>query len=204
MPLRPLRPARFALLLAAAACAPRIAPPEAPIVDPGVRTDTLVLATPGTAAPADEDGDTIPPQPDWARQPVPRFEDHPATESFSGTPAPVDLRSQPWAREYRTALRTGAAEGPNFAGAYTLVLWGCGTQCQSWAVVDARTGRVYGNPFDAELLVDFRRDSRLVVVNPVRPDELPWPGRPRPAYFAWDGREMVRVQLPPPSPPPAP
>jgi hypothetical protein len=204
MPLRPVRPVRLALLLAVAACTPRVAPPEAPIVDPGVRTDTLVLAAPGTAVLAQEEGDTIPPQPDWARQPVPRFEDYPATESFAGTPAPVDLRSQPWARMYRSALRSDAAAGPNFAGAYTIARWGCGTQCLDWAVVDARTGRVHGNPFDSEGSLEFRRDSRLVVLNALQPGELPWPGRTRPAYFVWDGREMVRVQLPPPPPPPPP
>jgi hypothetical protein len=193
------RTLRLGLLLAAAGCAPRTLAPPAPAAGIVVATDSAVLAAPDTGL-LDE-GDTIPPQPDWARQPVPRFEDFPATESFSGTPAPVDLSSQPWAREFRTVLRGGAAAGPDFAGAYTVVLWGCGTQCQNWAVVDARTGRVHGHPFDAELLVDFRRDSRLVVVNPVAADELPWPGRPRPAYFVWDGREMVRVPLPPPAPP---
>jgi hypothetical protein len=190
----PLRRVCLGLLLAAGACAPRVAPPEAPIVDPGVRTDTLALA--GGAAPAADD--TLPPRPGWARVPAPRWEDFPATERFAGTPAPADLGSRPWAREFRTVLRAGAAAGPNFAGAYTIVLWGCGTQCQRWAVVDARTGRVHGHPFDAELGVDFRRDSRLVAVNPLRPDETPSPWRPAPAYFAWDGREMVRVPLPPP------
>jgi hypothetical protein len=37
-----------------------------------------------------------------------------------------------------------------------------------------------------------------VVVNPPRADEAPAPWRPPPAYFAWNGREMVRVPLPPP------
>lgn len=191
----PHRRACLGLLLAAAACAPRAAPPETPAAGTVAATDSAVL-TPADVV-RSEPGDTLPPLPDWARAPAPRFEDFPATESFSGTPAPVDLRSRPWAREFRTVLRAGAAEGPNFAGAYTLVLWGCGTQCQRWAVVDARTGRVHGHPFDAELLVEFRRDSRLVVVNPPRLDETPTPWRPPPAYFAWDGREMVRV--PPPA-----
>ncbi len=192
----PLRRVGLSLLLAAGACAPRAALPEAPVVDPGVWTDTALAVE---AAPVAAD-DTLPPQPEWARVPAPRWEDFPATASFRGAPAPVELRSQPWARGFRTVLRAGAAEGPNFAGAYTVVVWGCGTQCQRWAVVDARTGRVHGSPFDAELGVDFRRDSRLVAVNPLRPDEIPSPWRPAPAYFAWDGGEMVRVPLPPPAP----
>lgn len=166
----------------AAGCAPRAQTPAPPVEEP-------VVSEAPTAPVA-----AVPPE----RPALPRFEDFPATESFAGTPARVDLASQPWASLYRTMLREGAAEGPNFAGAYTLVSWGCGTQCQQWAVVDARTGRVHGFPFDSGLGVDFRPDSRLVVVNPLEPGEDPWPGRPPPAYFAWDGRQMVRIPTPPP------
>jgi hypothetical protein len=72
------------------------------------------------------------------------------------------------ARRFRTALRDGVAAGPNFAGHLTVVTWGCGTQCRSDAIVDARTERVY-----ADSALDFgchdpgyRRASRLVVQRP--------------------------------------
>ena len=46
------------------------------------------------------------------------------------------------ARRLRTMLRIGAASGPNFAGHYTPVTWGCGVACQEFAIVDAKSGRV--------------------------------------------------------------
>jgi hypothetical protein len=46
------------------------------------------------------------------------------------------------ARKYRTVLRLAIAEGPNFAGYYRLVHWGCGTSCAMFAVVNLKTGRV--------------------------------------------------------------
>ena len=43
---------------------------------------------------------------------------------------------------FRTVLRNGMKWGPNFAGHYAVVVWGCGTSCSSFAVVNLRTGQV--------------------------------------------------------------
>jgi hypothetical protein len=78
--------------------------------------------------------------------------DIPKFEAFSTPVVPnlkaaqVDLKSHPRATRYRTKLREGAAEGPNFAGHFTVVGLGCGTSCIQWAVVDARTGAIYFPP----------------------------------------------------------
>src|ERR1035438_1603912 len=44
-------------------------------------------------------------------------------------------------------MREGAAMGPNFAGHYTIVTWGCGSSCVSAVVVNANTGAVHRLPF---------------------------------------------------------
>jgi len=54
----------------------------------------------------------------------------------------LDLASNPVARKYRTVLRLEIAKGPNYAGHYRLVYWGCGTSCANFAVVNLKTGRV--------------------------------------------------------------
>ncbi len=77
-----------------------------------------------------------------------------------------------FARLFRTAMKDGAAKGPNFAGRFTIVEFGCGTSCVNWAVVDAKTGRVFDPPPTAPLSImytsgvglEFRRDSRLLVL----------------------------------------
>jgi len=86
----------------------------------------------------------------WAQRTTvsfPKFEDYPVTEVFRGAPAPPKLL-RPGDRAFRTKIREGAANGPNFAGSYTIASWGCGSSCVSIAVVDARTGDVYSGPFD--------------------------------------------------------
>src|ERR1041385_7384281 len=93
----------------------------------------------------------------------PRFEAYPVRGKFHGTTAKVNLRSHPKARMFRTMLRLGAKDGPNFAGYYTVVTWGCGSDCMQVAVVDCRNGRVYFAPFTVSpgIRADYRLDSRL-------------------------------------------
>src|SRR6267378_636731 len=61
-----------------------------------------------------------------ATGPVLRFDDYSVTEEFRSVPAPVLLRSARYGRTFRTRLREGARSGPNFAGTFSIVIWGCG------------------------------------------------------------------------------
>ena len=124
----------------------------------------------------------------------PRFEDYPAIEKFDGVAKPPVL-SLPVDRLYRTRLRRGVTNGdgllgvseakspprPNFAGAYFAISWGCGSDaCAALAVVDARTGRVFGPPPDGDASasnfvttpittgcpgIELRRNSRMIIVD---------------------------------------
>ena len=82
---------------------------------------------------------------DW--QHAPRSRDYPANKIYRGKPAPVLLES-PKAKLYRTVLRKGAKGGPNFAGHYTVIAWGCGLDSFELAVVGAMTGKVWFPPFE--------------------------------------------------------
>jgi hypothetical protein len=71
------------------------------------------------------------------------FEDYP-TAVWRGRVTPLDLRSHPLARHYKTRIREQLREeGVNFAGHYTLAAVGCGTGCSISAIVDARGGKAY-------------------------------------------------------------
>ncbi|MGD1095259.1 MAG: hypothetical protein ABSB35_25115 [Bryobacteraceae bacterium] len=121
---------------------------------------------------------------------APRFEDYPVNEIFNGAPAaPVVL--SPEERRYRTVIRQGVTKGwgvegpdgkerpgPNFAGHYFIITWGCGSPCLMAAVVDARNGGVYPPPFhhgrayfqvpwadSSTPPLDYRLDSRLLIAN---------------------------------------
>ena len=146
---------------------------------------------------------------------APRFESFQVVVKPIEAPAPVDLASNRSAREFRTVLKDGAAKGPNFAGHFTIVGWGCGTSCLQWAIVDATTGRVFFSkeaPVVSAVHVDvekhasqpglnadlialrFRRDSSLVaVLGAPNEDEK----REGIAYYRWTGKRLERLSFAP-------
>jgi hypothetical protein len=69
------------------------------------------------------------------------FDKYPA-EVFHGKPTVPHLETAR-ARDFSTVILKGAKRGPNFAGHYAIVSWGCGTSCGSYVIVDSRSGRVY-------------------------------------------------------------
>jgi hypothetical protein len=122
----------------------------------------------------------------------PRFEDYEVNETFTGPPvAPQIVTLEE--RQYRTKIREGVDKGygiegsdgkerpgPNFAGPYFVITWGCGSPCLMAAIVDAKTGRVYPPPFHhgpghsyfqvpwafpATPPLNYRLDSRLLIAN---------------------------------------
>ena len=103
------------------------------------------------------------------------FSRWPASESYTGPPAAVFIGADPQAKHFRIRLTEGAKHGPNFAGIYTVVEWGCGTNCQQVAVVDARTGRLC-DWLTTELGSNYQIDSMLFIKNPDREEcsSLDW------------------------------
>ncbi len=110
---------------------------------------------------------------------LPRFQDYAVRENYKGKVASVKLTSSS-ARMFRTMLRQNAKEGVNFAGHYILATWGCGSDCHSFAIIDAKTGTVYFSPlisfvggqlFQEEDRLQFRKNSRLLVVAGAKDDE---------------------------------
>ena len=154
------------------------------------RDDTLMRA------------DSTPPKSAPAQPPAPRdtidFEDYPASDSSAVIrPAAVRLETAPYGQMYRTKLREGAARGPNFAGRYTAVTWGCGTSCQILAVVDARTGQLSRETLLLAQGARFYRSSTLLLADHAdttvqRPAE-PCSSCGTPAYYRWTGERFQPV-----------
>ena len=129
----------------------------------------------------------------------PRLQDYPVTDIFRGRPADPVLSTKD-ARMFRTQLRRQAALGPNFAGHYTLALWGCGAGCANGAVIDARSGHVWFVPFSFE---DVWEDGYIVCSHgsdfEIASDLLIVQGRVNPGgtsgrhYFRWRNGRFTLV-----------
>ena len=129
---------------------------------------------------------------------LPNFEDYHVGEPYKGKPAIVDLRSDPDARRFRTRLRQAAAKGPNFAGHYVVVMWGCGTSCQSLTIVDSRTGKVHSPLDPTSEGACFRIDSALLITDPIDQEtfdryEGKLPDWLKTRYWKWDGNKMIEL-----------
>jgi hypothetical protein len=122
---------------------------------------------------------------------------------MTGKPTAVNLNSHSGARKFRTALRLGASEGPNFAGHFTIVTWGCGTDCVQHALVDAKTDTVFFPPEIATIFTfwggpespgvqetQFRVDSALLILAGSTPTHSDL-GL---TYLRWTGTRFVEVE----------
>ncbi|HEV1284808.1 MAG TPA: hypothetical protein VNU44_05835 [Bryobacteraceae bacterium] len=134
-------------------------------------------------------------QPNEKKSAVPRFEDFKVS-----TPLPQRERAAFVARpelepdaEFNRSLQDAAKEGPDFAGQYTVVRWGCGSNCAVLAVVNARTGKIYRFPFIAaggvyippDHVISYRLNSSLLIITGTIDDEHC--GK---YYYNWNGARL--------------
>jgi hypothetical protein len=132
-----------------------------------------------------------------AEQP-PSFSDHPAAARFTGRNAAPVLNTVE-ARRFRRMIRDGARQKPNFDGHYIVTTWGCGSDCEMGAIIDAVSGKVValpvvaGSPQDAKwdsTHFDYRLDSRLLVMHGMIGEEPPMGAH----YFTFDGGKLTHIK----------
>jgi hypothetical protein len=130
----------------------------------------------------------------------PQFADFAVASVYHGRKA-APVLSTATARSHATAIRRGVASGPNFAGRYTVVTWGCGTHCQRFALVDARTGRTTVSPIHLVRGAEFRENSTLFIANPADEATRQHCGSsassPCPTFLMLRGGRLVPLDTPP-------
>ena len=86
--------------------------------------------------------------------------------AYNEKPVKVDFDSMPELNSFHTVITEEAAKGPNFAGHFTFIKWGCGTSCLSYAIVDAISGKiVLYEPVIENLIPSYAINSRILVFN---------------------------------------
>lgn len=98
------------------------------------------------------------------------FQSYPVSTVFNGPVHMPDFNGRDRKfSDFRTRIRDGIKAGPNFAGRYAIISWGCGTECVDYVVADVATGEVFDFPLGGEnygeLQLDTKIYSRLVVAN---------------------------------------
>lgn len=136
--------------------------------------------------------------------PAPSFERYPVRT----TPAPRTTAHAPRltskeARLYRTVIRDEFTQPANFAGHYRVAIWGCGTDCRNFAIVDKYTGATYTMPGvqavagvmgNDDERVDFRADSRLLIIAGCFNDDCDDDSKKAARlFYEWTGTRLRRV-----------
>jgi len=135
--------------------------------------------------------------PIFAQSDLPQFSAYSVSEIFKGKPAAPDVKSDPNAKRFITRIKEGAEKGPNFAGHYTLILWGCGTMCQSFTIVDSMNGKIYPPPSVTATGICYRLDSKLLITDPITPDVLEEGKVPNwltTRYYKWDDNKLTLIK----------
>ncbi len=78
----------------------------------------------------------------------------------------VDFSTEPEAESFRTRIEDTVRGGVNFAGHYAYAEWGSGTNYSAGAIVDLKNGEIVEFGLVNSHGADFKRDSRLLIINP--------------------------------------
>jgi hypothetical protein len=118
---------------------------------------------------------------------------YPAGSVYKGKPAPLRFGTRAQ-REFRNVLRDGARKGPNFAGHYTVVEWGCGSNCVVFALVDELNGTIYdrdmpptNDAYPCGLL--YKTESMLFVIEQSATISSPCEAK----LYRWNGSHFVPI-----------
>jgi hypothetical protein len=90
---------------------------------------------------------------------------------YKGKLAAPNFKTDPAALMYRTNIKEQCkSQGINFSGHFTVVEWGCGTECENIAIVDRINGEIYYStiPYGADegyYGTKYRADSKLIILN---------------------------------------
>lgn len=91
-------------------------------------------------------------------------------ETYKGQSVSVDFSTNPEAKLFQSTIVSQVSKGANFAGHYTVATWGCGTECEGFAVVNVENGAIIKYvpyyPLQAASGLSYSIDSNILVFNP--------------------------------------
>jgi len=92
------------------------------------------------------------------------FDDYPVEPIYDGPIAELDTTSSEFASMFRTRIRNQLKDGADFAGHYSIMMAGCGTECQVIAITNVITGDVVVET-SARAGAEYYPDSQLLILD---------------------------------------
>jgi len=131
-------------------------------------------------------------------QEAPTFDQYTSGKTFNGLLKSIDFSSHKNASTFKTRLNNLIGQKPNFSSTYIITLWGCGSSCQQFALVNAKNGDVFIPNITASYGICFKLKSNLLIVNPLTQDLIDGLDDKTPVwlktkYFKWDGEVLNSI-----------
>lgn len=127
------------------------------------------------------------------------FKEHPSKRVWNGRRAPLILDT-PFKRRFKTVLTQAAAGEPDFDGSLIIASWGCGSNCQHFAIIEPESGMVHDG-LTSRWGIRYRKESSLIVVNDPEGfrinavEEDPFlPLDFTTEFHRWDGQRLVHLR----------
>ena len=92
------------------------------------------------------------------------FAEYPIESIYDGPIAELDTKSSELAGIFTTRIRNQLKEGVNFAGHYSIMMAGCGTECQMITITDVVTGKVVAET-SSRAGAEYREESNLLIID---------------------------------------
>lgn len=135
---------------------------------------------------------------------LPRFEEYAISKTKFKYAKKVDLKSHPYAQNYKTFLTNGFKNRANFAGHLIIISHGCGTLCQVQWIVDAKDGKIKGR-FETSLGAEYKLDSNLLILNSADKEMIqeykkspesypPMLSTEKTIYMLWEGKKLKTLK----------
>ncbi|TKC86985.1 hypothetical protein FAZ69_19590 [Trinickia terrae] len=128
------------------------------------------------------------------------FADYPAASGNAQPQAATHpVLTSKKAQLFRTVIRNEFSEPANFAGHYRVAIWGCGTDCRDFAILDKDTGSVYTMPGESEVngvmgnddeRINFRMDSKLFIISGCFNENESCLNKPEKLFYEWTGKTL--------------
>ncbi|WKD85308.1 hypothetical protein KCTC32516_00648 [Polaribacter huanghezhanensis] len=97
---------------------------------------------------------------------------------------------------YKDRIIEQCKAGINFSGHYTIVTFGCGTECQQNLIINRKTGKIDGE-FVTSMGSDFKKNSSLIIENYGAIDKktflIELHGRLEVNYVNWHGKVLKKL-----------
>lgn len=126
---------------------------------------------------------------------TPKFSDYSIKEIYQGQSKLPDFKNDEYIEFKLGSELADMKKGPNFAGHYTIMQGGCGTECIFTIVVDNKTGQYFKLPIDSSNSgIEYKVNSKMLLVSVTKPFGSNVRDRCILKFYVWERNSLIKLR----------